>query len=67
MDIDNIEFEEKRIFTEAEHEAIIASIAGSWRIEGLELNEKDKEEMRAVFRGEITTDELVNQIIKEFK
>lgn len=45
----------------------IREVNGTMAIEGMPLTDRDKENMRAVLRGEISFDEMRKQILAEYK
>ncbi|MCL2512742.1 MAG: antitoxin VbhA family protein [Oscillospiraceae bacterium] len=48
-------------------EKCINEVNGSLAIEGLPLTEKDKEDMRAVMRGDISFQEIKRQILADYR
>ena len=47
-------------------EALIQTIIGSFRLEGIELSEEVIAYMRRVARNEITTDQAIAEIFKQY-
>jgi hypothetical protein len=52
--------------TDQQIEKIISNSTASLEIEGLEVSEKSKEKTRRLLKGEITMDEIIEEVLKEY-
>lgn len=53
--------------TDEEHQQIINSIIGSWRLAGLELDANTVDDMWRIYNGSLTTEQAIKNLIEEIK